>query len=143
MGAIEVTEAISIDESELKESFVRASGPGGQHVNKTSTAVQLRFDARRSPSLPNEVAVRLMQLAGARLTREGVIVIIAETYRSQQRNREDARARLFRLIERAAQPVKRRKATRPTGASVERRIRAKDRRGAVKAKRRTPVSDDH
>ena len=89
---IEITPTLSIDESEIEESFVRASGPGGQHVNTTSSAVQLRFDARRSRSLPDAVALRLMKLAGSRLTLDGVIVIAAQTHRSQQRNREDALA---------------------------------------------------
>src|SRR5918992_2798083 len=87
---IRITDKISIDESELEESFVRASGPGGQHVNKTETAVQLRFDVRRSPSLPNDVAVRLMQVAGSRMTQDGVLVLTAQSERSQKRNREEA-----------------------------------------------------
>jgi len=99
---IRITDTISIDEAELTESFVRASGPGGQNVNKVSSAVQLRFDARHSPSLPNDVAVRLMRLAGKRVTKEGVIVIIAQQHRTQERNREDARERLFDLIRQAA-----------------------------------------
>src|SRR5690349_18526773 len=90
---IRVTDQISIDESELQESFIRASGPGGQHVNKTETAVQMRFDVRRSPSLPNDVAVRLMKLAGSRMTQDGVLVITAQSERSQKRNREEAVAR--------------------------------------------------
>ena len=92
-----ITDAISIDDSELSESFVRSSGPGGQNVNKVSSAVQLRFDVRHSPSLPNDVAVRLMRLAGKRLTKEGVIVIVAQAHRDQTRNRADARERLFDL----------------------------------------------
>ena len=100
---IRITDTISINEAELTESFVRASGPGGQNVNKVSSAVQLRFDARHSPSLPNDVAVRLMRLAGKRVTKEGVIVIIAQQHRTQERNREDARERLFDLIRQAAQ----------------------------------------
>ncbi len=95
---LRVTDNISIDKSELSEAFVRASGPGGQNVNKVSSAVQLRFDVRHSPSLPNDVAVRLMRLAGKRLTKEGVIVIIAQQHRTQERNRADARERLFDLI---------------------------------------------
>src|SRR4051794_20338660 len=106
---IRVTDTISIDEAELSESFVRSSGPGGQNVNKVSSAVQLRFDARRSPSLPNDVAVRLMRLAGSRLTKDGVIVIIAQRHRSQDQNRQDARDRLIGLIREAAvRPVVRR-----------------------------------
>ena len=91
---LKITDTISLDESELSESFVRASGPGGQNVNKVSSAVQLRFDARRSPSLPNEVAIRLMNLAGHRLTKDGVIVIVAQEHRDQSRNRAEARERL-------------------------------------------------
>src|SRR3954464_9389545 len=94
---LRITDTIAIEESELSESFVRASGPGGQNVNKVSSAVQLRFDARHSPSLPNDVAIRLMRLAGSRLTKDGVIVIIAQQYRDQVRNREDARERLVEL----------------------------------------------
>src|SRR3954464_15392184 len=94
---IRINDQISLDESELEESFIRASGPGGQHVNKTETAVQLRFDVRRSRSLPNEVAVRLMKLAGSRLTQDGVIVLTAQNERSQKRNREEALSRLIEL----------------------------------------------
>ena len=114
---IRITDTISIDESELEESFVRSSGPGGQNVNKLSTAVQLRFDVRRSPSLPNDVAVRLMRLAGRRLTKDGVLVITAQSHRTQERNRAEARERLVELIREAAvRPVPRR-ATKPTKAS--------------------------
>ena len=129
---IPVTAHISIDEREIEEHFVRASGPGGQNVNKLSTAVQLRFDVRHSPSLPPEVRARLERLAGSRLTRDGVLVIIAQRHRTQGRNRADARERLIDLIRRAAAvPVKRR-ATRPTKASRERRIEGKKRRAGIK-----------
>jgi ribosome-associated protein len=129
---IRVNAQISIEEREIEESFVRASGPGGQNVNKLSTAVQLRFDVRGSPSLPAEVRARLERLAGARLTRDGVLVITAQRHRTQARNREDALERLLELIRRAAvAPVKRRP-TKPTKASRERRIEGKKRRAGIK-----------
>ncbi len=131
-----ITETISIDDSELSESFVRSSGPGGQNVNKVSSAVQLRFDVRHSPSLPNDVAVRLMRLAGKRLTKEGVIVIIAQQHRTQERNRADARERLFDLIRQAAvRPVPRR-ATKVPKAQKRKRIEGKKHRGHIKSLRR-------
>ncbi|MGH7124006.1 MAG: alternative ribosome rescue aminoacyl-tRNA hydrolase ArfB [Stellaceae bacterium] len=132
---IRVTSVIAIDESEISERFVRASGPGGQNVNKVASAVQLRFDARQSPALPEEVRQRLMRLAGRRLTLEGVLVITAQRHRTQEANRRDALDRLVELIRRAAEPPVPRKPTKPTRASRRRRLEAKTRRGALKRSR--------
>jgi ribosome-associated protein len=139
---IRITDRISIDESELVETFIRASGPGGQNVNKLATAVQLRFDARRSPSLPNDVSIRLQRLAGKRLTREGVIVITAQQHRTQERNRQDAQERLFDLIRQAAERPTVRRATKPTKASREERLAGKKIRSGVKALRRSRPNMD-
>jgi ribosome-associated protein len=133
---IQVTPTISLDDSELVESFVRASGPGGQNVNKVSSAVQLRFDVRRSPSLPNDVAIRLMRLAGSRLTKDGVIVIIAQTHRQQERNRAEARERLFAMIREAAVPPVPRRKTRVPKAEKKKRLEGKKRRSEIKRHRR-------
>jgi ribosome-associated protein len=138
---IEVTRTISLDESEIVERFVRASGPGGQHVNKTSSAVELRFDVRNSPSLSEEVKSRLERLAGQRLTSEGVIVIFAQTHSAQQLNRADALDRLLDLIRKAAHVPKARKPTKPTRASKLRHLESKKRRGGVKAMRGRPAHD--
>jgi ribosome-associated protein len=139
---IRITDHISIDEREIEESFVRSSGPGGQNVNKLATAVQLRFDVRGSSSLPNDVAVRAMRLAGKRLTKDGVLVIIAQNHRTQERNRADALARLVALIQEAAvRPIPRR-ATRPTKASKERRLEGKKIRSGIKGMRRTKPALD-
>ena len=125
-----------LDDNEIEESFVRASGPGGQNVNKVSSAVQLRFDLSGSRSLPEEVRERLARLAGNRLTRDGVLVIIAQRYCTQERNRQDALERLIALIRRAALPPTPRQPTKPSRAAKERRLEAKARRAAVKQQRR-------
>ena len=134
---IRITDAISIDEAEIEESFVRASGPGGQNVNKLSTAVQLRFDIMHSPHLPEDVRQRAARLAGRRLTKEGVIVLIAQRHRTQERNRADALERLVALLQEAAVRPTPRRATRPTRASRERRIDTKKRRADVKRLRKS------
>ncbi|MBI4333763.1 MAG: aminoacyl-tRNA hydrolase [Chloroflexi bacterium] len=139
---IHVTDTISIDEGEVKEEFIRASGPGGQNVNKVATAVQLRFDVANSASLPDDVRERLFSLAGRRITEKGVLVIDARRFRSQGANRQDAIARLVALVRRAAQPPPVRRRTRPTIASKTRRLETKRRRAETKRLRRPMPGGD-
>lgn len=139
---LEITDSLSIDERELEERFIRASGPGGQNVNKVSTAVELRFDVRRSPSLPEAVRQRLERIAGRRLTDDGVLVIRAERFRTQERNREDARARLVDLVREALYVPKKRVATKPSRAAKARRVDSKVKRGSVKKLRQSRPSFD-
>ncbi|GGE34899.1 aminoacyl-tRNA hydrolase [Marinicauda pacifica] len=136
-----ITETLAIDESEIEERFVRASGPGGQHVNTTSSAVQLRFDVKGSPSLPDAVKHRLMRLAGSRMTKTGELIIQADGERSQARNREAARERLKALLIAATKTPKPRKKSRPSLSSVRRQKQAKKQRSDKKALRRTPRAE--
>jgi ribosome-associated protein len=129
---IPVTPHLSIDESEITETFIRGSGPGGQNVNKVASAVQLRFDVLNSPSLPDDVKARLARLAGRRLTQDGVLIISAQRFRTQERNREDALSRLVELIRLATERPKPRRPTRPTLASKKRRLESKAKRSEVK-----------
>lgn len=139
---IRINDHISIDDAEISESFIRSSGPGGQNVNKLATAVQLRFDVRHSPSLPHEVRARLERLAGRRLTRDGVLVLVAQRHRTQERNRADAIERLIELIRAAAVRPTPRRATRPTLGSKVRRLEGKKRRGGIKALRGVKPAED-
>ncbi len=132
---ISITQTIEIDPAEIREKFIRASGPGGQKVNKVATAVQLRFNVKNSPCLPEDVRVRLLRLGGRRITARGILIIDARRYRTRQRNRQDALDRLIDLIRRAARKPKVRRKTKPTLASKERRLDAKKRRGRVKSLR--------
>ncbi len=132
---IEVTPAITIDERDIDESFVLGSGPGGQNVNKVATAVQLRYDVRNASGLPEDVRRRLLQLAGRQITDEGMLIIRAGRYRTQERNRQDARERLIQLIRAAAKPPTPRRPTKPTHASKERRLASKQHRSATKSGR--------
>lgn len=132
---LEVTPDLTIDDAELEERFVRASGPGGQNVNKVATAVELRFDAANSPKIGDDVRERLRALAGTRMTGEGVLVIDARRHRTQAQNREDARSRLAELLRQALVKPKRRRKTKPTRSAVERRVRSKKRRSETKRRR--------
>ena len=140
LAMIQITPSISIGENEIEEHFIRAGGPGGQKVNKTDSAVQLRFNARKSPAFSNAVFLRLKPLAGRRMTRDGVIVITANRFRTQESNRRDAMARLVDLISKAAVPPQRRRKTKPSRGVVKRRLTAKRQRGETK-RRRSPVTD--
>ncbi len=135
---LQVTPAITIPDWELVETFIRASGPGGQNVNKVASAVQLRFDAKNSPSLADAVKGRLRSVAGRRMTKDGVLLIEAKRFRDQEKNRADARARLVALIERAATPPKPRRKTKVSKAQKRKRVESKKKRGELKAKRARP-----
>jgi ribosome-associated protein len=139
---IRITDQIAIDDREIEESFIRSSGPGGQNVNKLATAVQLRFDVRGSPSLPNDVSVRLQRLAGSRLTNDGVLIITAQRFRTQERNRADALERLTDLVRQASVAPKKRRPTKPSKSAKRERLDAKKRRSSIKSLRQGKPSLD-
>lgn len=139
---IAINDKIAIDESEIEEVFIRSAGPGGQNVNKVSSAVQLRFDIRNSPSLPDYVRAKAERLAGSRLTKEGVIVIQAMRFRTQEQNRDDAIARLVELLQKAAERQAYRVKTKPSKAAKRRRLDSKSKRGAVKKLRSGKIGTD-
>jgi ribosome-associated protein len=139
---IAITPSISLSPDEIDEQFIRSSGPGGQNVNKVSSAVQLRFDLKHSPSLPDGLKRRAGDLAGSRLTKDGVIVITADSFRTQKQNRDDALQRLVELLKAASVAPKHRRATRPTLASKQRRLEGKVQRGAIKRMRGGKVGED-
>ena len=140
---IRITDTIAIDENEIREEFVRASGPGGQNVNKVSTATQLRFDVAHSPSLPEDVRRRVYLVAGRRITEDGILIIDARRFRSQERNRQDARGRLAALLQKAAEKPRKRRRTKPSPASRVRRLDSKHRRAETKSlRRRIPGAED-
>ena len=139
---IEITSWLRIDDDELVERAARASGPGGQHVNKTSTAIELRFDVRNSPALPEDVKIRLESLGGSRMTQDGVLVLFAQGSRSQEMNRQEARERLIDLIRRATEKPKPRRPTKPTYSSKLKRLETKGKRAGIKSLRGKPRGDD-
>ena len=138
---IQITSTIAIDESEIRERFIRSPGPGGQNVNKVASAVQLRFDLARNLSLPADVKARVVRLAGSRLTREGVLIIDAHAHRSQDRNRQEALGKLVELIRRATVKPRPRHKTKPTFGSKQRRLEGKSRRASIKRLRRSGAED--
>jgi len=142
VARVQITDDLWIDEDELTETFVRSPGPGGQNVNKVATAVQLRFDVGRSPSLPDEVRERLKRLAGSRLTASDELMVEAHRFRTRERNRRDARERLVALLRRAAVAPKKRKETRPSRAAVEQRLKDKQRHSEKKKRRRRAKTED-